>query len=74
MLLTIKLFATLRKGRFDMATIEFPTGTTVNDIINKLALPKDEITLVFLNGRHSELTATLQEGDTLAFFPAVGGG
>jgi molybdopterin synthase sulfur carrier subunit len=74
MLLKIKLFASLRKGRFDKATMEFPAGTTVNDIIDKLALPKDDITLVFLNGRHSQLTATPQEGDTLALFPAVGGG
>jgi sulfur-carrier protein len=74
MLITIKLFASLRKELFDTATMEFPAGTTVSDIIDRLALPKDEITLLFLNGRHSELTATPQDGDTLAIFPAVGGG
>jgi sulfur-carrier protein len=74
MLLTIKLFATLRKNRFDTATMEFPPGTTVNDIIGKLAVPQDEITLIFINGRHSDLTANPEEGDTIALFPAVGGG
>ena len=74
MRVTIKLFATLRKGRFDAATMEFPEGTTVNEIIRKLSLPQDEVTLVFINGRHSEVTATPSDSDTIALFPAVGGG
>ena len=74
MQIAIKLFATLRKGRFDMAAMEFPVGTTVNDIVRKLAIPEDEITLIFINGRHSELASAPQEGDTVALFPAVGGG
>ncbi len=57
-----------------MASMEFPSGTTVGDVIRKLAIPEDEITLIFINGRHSELAATPEEGDTVALFPAVGGG
>jgi sulfur-carrier protein len=74
MLLTIKLFASLQKGRFDMATMEFPAHTTVKDIVHELNIPGSEITLVFINGRHSEVTAVAREGDTIALFPAVGGG
>jgi sulfur-carrier protein len=72
--ITVKLFATLRKGRFETATMEFPIGTTVNEIIHLFDIPENEITLVFINGRHRELTAIPVDGDTVALFPAVGGG
>jgi sulfur-carrier protein len=72
--ITIKLFASLRKGRFDVATMEFHKGTTVGEIVRLLNMPEDEITLVFVNGRHQEMTAVVGEGDTVSFFPAVGGG
>ncbi len=72
--ITIKLFASLRKGRFDVATMKFPKGTTVGEIVHLLGIPEDEITLIFVNGRHQELTAVPGEGDTVSLFPAVGGG
>jgi molybdopterin converting factor small subunit len=72
--ITIKLFASLRKGRFDVTTMEFPNGTTVGEIVHLLRIPEDEITLIFVNGRHQELTTVPEEGDTVSFFPAVGGG
>jgi sulfur-carrier protein len=72
--ITVKLFASLRKGRFDAAAREFPKGTTVNEIIGLLGIPEKEITLVFVNGRHAEMSTTPLEGDTVALFPAVGGG
>lgn len=33
---TIKLFAILREGRFDITTGEFPIGTTVDDVIQQI--------------------------------------
>ena len=74
MLVTIKLFAALRKGRFEAATVEYREGTTVEEIIQELGIPQDEITLIFINGRHSNASAIVREGDTIAFFPAAGGG
>jgi sulfur-carrier protein len=74
MLIAIKLFATLRKGRFEEKRLEFPPGTTVSGIIRELDLPEKEVTLIFINGRHADLTTVLSAGDTLSLFPPVGGG
>ena len=74
MQVTVKLYATLQIGRFSEKTIDIPTGITIQDLITRLALPEKEVTLIFVNGRHRELTDRLSDGDTVAMFPPVGGG
>lgn len=74
MKVTVKLFATLRQRRFDIDTLDLPPGTTVGDVIQKLGIPEKEVTLIFINGRHGELSSELRDGDTLGMFPPVGGG
>ncbi len=74
MQVTIKLFATLRKGRFDSETLDLPPETKAIDVIQKIGIPQKEVTLIFINGRHGDFTSVLHEGDTLAMFPPVGGG
>jgi sulfur-carrier protein len=72
--ITIKLFATLRKNRFDEKSLELPDGVTAGEIIDMCAIPPTEVTLIFINGRHSMPETKLAEGDTLALFPPIGGG
>jgi molybdopterin converting factor small subunit len=74
MQVVVKLFATLRQGRFDIDILDLPSGTTVRHIVQKLGIPEKEVTLIFINGRHGEPTSELHEGDTIAMFPPVGGG
>jgi len=74
MRVTVKLFATFRKGRFDVDVREVPPGTTVSRIAEEAALPEKEIGIVLVNGRHTGLSRVLSDGDTLAIFPLVGGG
>jgi sulfur-carrier protein len=71
---TVKLFATLRKNRFDEKDLELPDEVTADKIIDMLAIPPTEVTLIFINGRHSVPETKLAEGDTLALFPPIGGG
>jgi sulfur-carrier protein len=71
---TVKLFATLRKNRFDEKDLELHDGVTADKIIDMLAIPPTEVTLIFINGRHSVPETKLAEGDTLALFPPIGGG
>jgi molybdopterin synthase sulfur carrier subunit len=71
---TVKLFATLRKDRFDEKDLELPDGVTAGEIIDMLAIPPTEVTLIFINGRHSAPETKLTGGDTLALFPPIGGG
>jgi len=74
MRVTVKLFATFRKGRFDVDVREVPPGTTVSRIAKEVDLPEKEIGIVLVNGRHANLSRALADGDTLAIFPLVGGG
>ncbi|MGI5920863.1 MAG: MoaD/ThiS family protein [Syntrophomonadaceae bacterium] len=74
MQVTVKLFATLRQGRFKSAEQEYPVGTTVKDVVDKLSIPYSELGVLFLNGKHTELDVVLGENDTLSIFPPVGGG
>ncbi len=71
---TVKLFATLRKDRFDEKDLDLPAGVTAGEIISMFAIPPAEVTLIFINGRHSTPEAKLADGDTLALFPPIGGG
>jgi molybdopterin synthase sulfur carrier subunit len=70
----VKLYATLREGRFDAAEREVPTGTTVGQLVGLLGVPQEEATLRFVNGRHAALEDEVHDGDALALFPPIGGG
>jgi sulfur-carrier protein len=70
----IKLFASLQKGRFDTGELEFPDGTRIRDVLEIIGVSESEAALIFINNTHAELDSVLKDGDTLAFFPPVGGG
>lgn len=74
MKITVKLFATLRDGRFSAETREFPQGSTAGNVIGQLGLRDEEAALILVNGRHGEPDTALSEGDTVALFPPIGGG
>ncbi len=74
MLITVKLFATFRNGRFKIDHQELPEGTDCRSIVVNLGLTEAEIGIILVNGRHASLDYTLQDSDTLALFPLVGGG
>jgi len=71
---TVKLFASFRTGRFDIENGDYPEGTTVGDIADSLMLPRTELGIMMINNRHVKLDRLLEEGDTLALFPLLGGG
>lgn len=72
--LTVKLFATFRKGRFDVARVEKPDGTTIGEVVDGLGIPRDEVGILMVGGRHAQLSDRLSAGETVAIFPLVGGG
>lgn len=74
MRVTTKLFAVLRQGRFDIDALDLPEGATVGDIVTKLGIPGNEVTLIFVNGRRADRATRLADGDSVALFPPVGGG
>jgi molybdopterin converting factor small subunit len=74
MKITVKLFATFQKGRFVIEQREYPPGTMVGAIAAELAIPESDLGIVMVNSRHVKLDRVLEEGETLALFPLVGGG
>jgi molybdopterin converting factor small subunit len=74
MKITVKLFAYFRDNRFKEQEMEFPEGTTVEDIIRSFDLDLEEVGVTMINSRHCELSRVPREGEQLAIFPAIGGG
>lgn len=74
MIVTIKLFATFRDGRFKVENRELPKESRVIDILSSLKIAADEVAICLVNGRDGNEHHTLGDGDTLALFPPVGGG
>jgi molybdopterin converting factor small subunit len=74
MILTVKLFATFQEGRFAKEDREYPDGTRIQDIVDDLKLPRDEVGILLVNGRHAEFEFQPAAGMTVAIFPTIGGG
>lgn len=70
----VKLFATLREGRFKEKTTEVDDNSKVNNVIEKYEIPVEEVAICFVNGRDVDKDHVLQNGDVLSLFPPVGGG
>ena len=71
----IELFASLRpftpKNADHFAIDE---GQTVQDVLNGLDVPLDEIQLVFVDGAKANLSRPLKGGERVGIFPPIGGG
>ncbi|HUW40572.1 MAG TPA: MoaD/ThiS family protein [Rectinemataceae bacterium] len=74
MRVTLRLFASLRTGRFDEAEFELPPAATVGEALDAAGVPRLEAAIVFVDGRHADFDHPLAEGDSLGVFPPIGGG
>lgn len=74
MVITVKLYASFRTGRFDHKNVEINSGMTVSEICRQIELPTKEIGIILCNHRHVKLDYELSDGDALALFPLLGGG
>jgi molybdopterin synthase sulfur carrier subunit len=75
----VKLFATL--GRYALNGVagapfemEFSEGATLDDMVDRLNLPRDEVKVFFVNGRARPKDWILKPGDEVGIFPLVAGG
>ncbi len=79
MLVTVKLFASLRKyapnGTAGSAfEIELSDGATLEDLMRVLNIPSDEARIAFVNGLIREPNHELSPGDEVGLFPPIAGG
>ena len=75
----VKLFAFLGRYASDAPPgtpfdLELPAGTTVDALIEQLKLPRDEVKVIFVNGRSRSPEWLLVDGDDLGIFPPIAGG
>lgn len=71
----IKLFATLCEFLpKDHKDYPIDDGETVKSLMDKLGIPEEEVTLVFINNTKAEQTSVLNDKDRVGLFPPVGGG
>ena len=54
--------------------VELPEGSTLANLVDDLALPREQVKVTFVNGRIRDLDHPLQPGDEVGIFPPVGGG
>lgn len=76
MIITVKLFAQYREGRFKIEQKEYKEGITAQFILDELGISEDHLPLgvLMVNSRHQHPDIVLKDGDILALFPKVGGG
>ncbi|MEI6874191.1 MAG: MoaD/ThiS family protein [Spirochaetota bacterium] len=74
MRISVRLFASLRDGRFDEREMDVPEASVVGDLSASIGVRPEEMAVIFVNNRHAEPESALHEGDRLAIFPPVGGG
>ncbi len=75
----VRVFATLRRHLPDLGIgeariLEVGAGTTLSAIRDGLGLPPDEVRVVMRNHIQAGWDDTVEEGDRIAFVPAVAGG
>ena len=73
----VKCFATLAEADTcdykDSIEYEVSEGATVDHLVDRLDLAKEEIKIVFRNNKVVDFDTPLAEGDQLGFAPAVAG-
>jgi sulfur-carrier protein len=74
--ITVKLFAQYRKGHFVAEKKSYKKPFTVKDVIRDIAIDIETypVGVLLVNSRHVDEDYLLNNNDTLAIFPKVGGG
>ena len=75
----VRLFATLRRyvpnlGIGEPLVMDLPEGTTPRALLERLGIPPDDVKIIMRNNKQVEMDTPRQDGDRVAFIPAVGGG
>ena len=74
MTVEVRLFAYLREGRGNKVYLDISEGTTVQDILDKLEIIPEHVSLILINGKDATTSSVIKEGEYLTVFPPVGGG
>jgi len=71
---TIQLIGTFQIGRFEEAIREYPSGSCVRNVLDKLMIPDPLLGAVLVNGIHAGSEELLNDGDAVCIMPFIDGG
>lgn len=54
--------------------LNLPEGSSVENLVVAVGIPKEYVSVVFVNGRAREVDFILKDRDHVGIFPPVGGG
>ncbi len=72
----VNLYAVLRKYIDGAASIEveIESGQTIEQLLQQIGVPADQTRIIFVDSRAAGLSDTLEGGQQIGVFPAIGGG
>jgi sulfur-carrier protein len=72
----LNLYATLRTyvGGAGSMDVDIEPGQSVAQLLGGVGVPVEQTRIVFVNSRVADCSATLQGGEQVGVFPAIGGG
>jgi len=73
-MIEVRLFATFREGRRKIQYFDPADFQSTGEIVKKLEINPEEVSILLVNGRHRGLETPVNDGDVVALFPPVGGG
>ncbi|MHC4640668.1 MAG: MoaD/ThiS family protein [Planctomycetota bacterium] len=74
MLVEVRLFATLRNGRFKKRNMELSEGSVLDAVLERLKIAREEVGILLVNGRDASEKGKLAPNDVVSIFPSLGGG
>lgn len=72
--LTTKCLGLIKDPDKDFFEISCKEGANIENLIDQIKLPKKEVKIIFINGKHASFSSELRDGDRVGIFPAIGGG
>ena len=77
MKVNLKCFSKLVNGETcdykDSTPYELEDGQSVEDLVGRAGLSKEDVKIVFVNSRKMDLDTVLTDGDQVGLAPSVGG-
>jgi len=75
----VRLYASLRRYYPELKggeslSLALDDNANLENLLDKLKVPRKEITIVMVNGRREAASYLLRDGDRIGVFPLVGGG
>ena len=70
----VKLFATLRDGRFNKGKVDLSQNSKISDLLEKLDIPRTVAAILLVNGQEASTDRERAENDVVSIFPPIAGG